>query len=211
MTYNKDNNNKKIGSTLLNICKINLTGFTLVELVVGMGVFAMILLGSSIIFQNVIQGQSRAISSQTTQESMRYVFEVISKEMRMAKKDFDGTCNNGNAGEVFGTNVAGDALYFKNEYDECVAYINSANDRFQISRIPKDSFAGMSSHVFYDITPDELAVSNLQFYDDAGDEQEAVTIVMTLNTLNAYFIQSRMDLQTTVSNRYYLEDELISS
>jgi len=194
----------------LNTYKTNPVGFTLVELVVGMGVFAMILLGTSIIFQNVIQGQSRAISSQTTQESMRYVFEVIAKEIRMAKKDFDGTCNNGNAGAVFSANVDGDALYFKNEYDECVAYINSANNRFQISRIPIDSFSGIGGHVFYDITPDELSVGNLQFYNDAGDEQEAVTIVMTLNTLNAYFIQSRMDLQTTVSNRYYLESELIA-
>jgi len=185
-------------------------GFTLMEMVVGMGIFSMILLGSSIIFQNVIQGQSRAISSQSTQESMRYVFEVIAKEIRVAKRDFSGACNNGNIGNVFSTNIDGDALYFKNEYDECVAYINSANDRFQISRIPEASFGGIGSHVFYDITPDELAVSNLQFY-EVGDEQEAITIVMTLNTLNAYFIQSRMDLQTTISNRYYLQDELVSS
>ncbi|MFA6551748.1 MAG: prepilin-type N-terminal cleavage/methylation domain-containing protein [Patescibacteria group bacterium] len=196
--------------TLINNRKDNLMGFTLIEMVVGMGVFAMILLGSSIIFQNVIQGQSRAISSQNTQESMRYVFEVIAKEIRMAKKDFDGKCNNGDAGHVFNTNAAKDALYFRNEYDECVAYANSANKRFQISRVPAAGFSGIGSHVYYDITPDELTVSNLQFY-ETGSEQEAVTIVMTLNTLNAYFIQSRMDLQTTVSNRYYLENELVGN
>jgi len=187
--------------------KKNDTGFTLVELVVGMGVFAMILLGTSVIFQNVIQGQSRAISSQTTQEAMQYIFETMAKEIRMARKDFDGKCNNNKPGKVFNADTVG-KLYFRNEYDECVSYIKSVNNRLQISRVPEGSYSGIGSHVYYDITPDELAVSNLQFY-ETGGTQEAITVVMTLNTLNAYFIQSRMDLQTTISNHYYLEDKLV--
>ncbi len=201
-------NIKKI--ILLNNYKNDLKGFTLLEMVVGMGVFALILLGITGIFQNVIQGQARAISSQTTQEAMRYAMEVMAKEMRMAQKDFDGLCNNGESGSVFYVNPAGDELYFRNEYDECVSYINSANSRLQISRVPVDSYAGTGSHIYYDITPDELRVSNLEF-GETGDEQEAITVVMTLNTYNAYFIQSRMDIQTTISNRYYLEDKLVTS
>ena len=52
-------------------------GFSLIELIVAMGMFGVVMLMATGIFNSVINGQRRAIASQNTQESMRYVFEVI--------------------------------------------------------------------------------------------------------------------------------------
>lgn len=184
------------------------SGFTLLELVVGMGIFSLVVLSATAIFQKVVEGQSMAIAAQNTQEAMRFASEAISKEIRMAERDFDGKCNDGEAGEVFAVRDSNTKLYFRNEYGECVAYA-SINNFFVVSRIPEASFSGVSGHNsnYDDITPDEINVSNLKFY-ERGDLQEAVTITMTVNSKGRYLLQSQMDMETTISSRYYLESKL---
>jgi len=173
-------------------------GFTLLELVVGMGIFILIMTASTAIFQQVMSGQLQALSAQNTQEAMRYALEVSAKEMRMAQKDFDGICTNGQAGKIFVASADNKTLYFKNEYDQCVVY-TSDSGVFKIAR-------GGSG--YENLTPDEISVTNLKFY-PKSDNQEAVTVTMTINSLGQYFYQSQMDTQTTISSRYYLESKLI--
>ena len=173
----------------------NKKGFSLLELIVSMGIFSVIVLSSIAIFQRVIEGQRLAIASQNTQESLRYVFEVISKEIRTAKKDL-GTCANVPDDQVFAVS-RGSTLYFKNQDGDCVTY-QLTNNRFYITR-------GVDSGY---ITPDEVYISNLIFTarSSSATTQPAVTITMTLynetfGTKDLY--KSAMDLQTTISSRSY--------
>ncbi len=170
----------------------NNRGFSLLELVVGLGIFSVIVLSSTAIFQRIIDGQRMAIASQNTQESLRYTMEHISKEIRMALED-DGTCT-GSAGSIFAVGADNSILYFKNQDGECVIYTSESN-RFKITRGSNSGY----------ITPDDIYVSNLKFYLKSTN-QPAVTLTMRVNNLRfggRDLYRSQMDAQTTISSRYY--------
>lgn len=171
----------------------NLEGFTLLDIIVGVAIFTAVTLSSTAIFQQVIKGQRHAIAAQNTQESVRYAFEVMSKEIRNAQID-NGTCIT--SGQVY--ELKAGALYFKNQFGECVVYA-LVNARLQITRT--GSIAAF-------ITPDEVVVSRLNFdIKPIGlDKQSAVTIIMGLyNTAfgDIDIYKSQIDLQTTISSRSY--------
>ncbi|MCK9578937.1 MAG: type II secretion system GspH family protein [Methanoregula sp.] len=172
-------------------------GFTLLELIVAVGVFAIIALSATSIFQKVVEGQRRAIAAQNTQESVRYVLETISKEIRNAKVNDDSlpSCSGIDAGKIFKL-VSASELKFKNQYGSCVIYkIDSS--AFKISRDNGTSFMP--------ITPDNVQISNLNFILKNGG-QNAVAVVMKIenNTTDIRF-KLPLELQTTISSRYYTE------
>ena len=69
----------------INFKKIkNNLGVTLIELIVAVALFSVTILSAMQIFQMVVEGQRSAIAAQSVQESMRYAFEIMSKEIRMA-------------------------------------------------------------------------------------------------------------------------------
>lgn len=174
----------------------NKKGFTLLELIVAVGVFAIVALSATSIFQKVVEGQRRAIAAQNTQESVRYVLETIAKEIRNAMPNDDSrypVCASVGASDTF-TIVSG-VLYFKNQYGNCVSY-KLDSGAFKISR------AGAA---FLPITPDNVQLSNLSFIlKNSG--QKAVTVAMKIenNTSDARF-KLPLEIQTTISNRYYTE------
>ena len=61
-------------------------GTTLIEMIVAVAIFATSVLTATQIFQIGIQGQRKSMAAQNIQESMRYAFEVMDKEMRSAQK-----------------------------------------------------------------------------------------------------------------------------
>ncbi|MCG2695682.1 prepilin-type N-terminal cleavage/methylation domain-containing protein, partial [Candidatus Parcubacteria bacterium] len=70
---------------MLNKIIKNNAGVTLLELTVAVAIFSFAVLSATQIFKMVLEGQRSAIAAQSTQESMRYALEVMSKEIRMAK------------------------------------------------------------------------------------------------------------------------------
>jgi len=74
-----------------NIKKINKFGFgdeggySLIELLVSITVFVMIISVNSNIFISAIKGQEKAIATQNVSDSARYLMEVMSKELRVAR------------------------------------------------------------------------------------------------------------------------------
>ncbi len=69
-----------------------LTGFTLIELIVVMGVF-MFVIGAAIgIFISIVQHQKKILAEQELLNQVSYVEEYMSKAMRMATKDTAGNC-----------------------------------------------------------------------------------------------------------------------
>jgi len=181
----------------------NKSGVTLLEMVVAVAIFTVVMLSATKIFQMVIESQRGAIAAQNLQESMRYAFEVMAKEIRMAQKVTSGSDCTGQY-NIPSSNViyhlsSGQELRFKNIYNECVKYYLDGT-RLKIGRKPD---VGSVAEGY--ITPDEIEVSNLQFevVDNVGTVQSMVTIKMDIEAAGKAIHKQTMKIQTTISSRYY--------
>lgn len=178
----------------------NKQGFSLIEVLVSTVLFVVILLSASGIFKMVIESQRRAISSQNVQENLKYFLEVVSKEIRMAKKDAEGTCPNLSSTSTFAlsSNSYGDILYLKNYHGECVTYY-LAHDTEGISRF-RISRDGLSDY----ISPGKIDVSALHFNITEGvNSQPIVTVNLRAKAIGAEQYSEEMVIQTSLTSRYY--------
>ena len=168
-------------------------GFSLLEMVISISIFASSILMITQIFLKVNEGQRNIIAAQNIQESMKYAFEVISKEIRNPIRDSSGICIA--AGDVY-EDTGNDHLKFLNQYGECVIY-DLQNDLNGISRLAIDRGTGS---VY--VTPDDIEVYNLWFEVDNTD-QEKVTIVIDTKAIGKEIDEHNMKIQTTISARLY--------
>ncbi len=67
-------------------------GFTLVEIMVAVGIFALLGTAFTGFFISSLQAQRETLISQTMIDNISYNLEYISRSIRMAKKDMDGDC-----------------------------------------------------------------------------------------------------------------------
>jgi len=191
----------------------NNQGVSLLELIVAIAIFIAMMLLVTGIFKSVVEGQRSAIAAQNTQESMRYAFEVMSKEIRNAKGTYGGSaCDSSPVGvptyKVYNTSEtggadSGDELYFENKKGECVAYYienDGGINRLKIWRDTEEFF----------ITPDEIEIASLEFTvtDDEKDTfhsvQPRVTITMEVEMAGGKAMHKQpMVMQTTISSRFY--------
>lgn len=181
-------------------------GISLLELIVSMGIFVIVTLLVNGIYINIVNSQKQAIASQITQESFRFAFEVMSKEIRAAQGVFEGSdCpappNTNGYYKIFNNAANNDekitgALYFKNVEGQCVIY-DMDNNRLRINR------GGIVGY----ITPDELKFLDLKFSindglaNAVGVFQPTVTIMAEAEMKNLPTEHIRM--QTTISSREY--------
>jgi len=182
----------------------NKKGVTLLEMLVSIAIFSVVVLSATEIFKLVIVGQRDAIASQNLQESMRYTFETMAKEIRMAK------ISNNDCASEFGlpaavnkvynlsSNVDGDILYFKNKDDICVAYYLEG-DILKVRR--GDDVAPT--------TPAKIKVNQLEFTvaDDLigayHSTQPSATMKMDVEVIGREVNMPVTRIQTTISSRYY--------
>ena len=61
------------------------SGYSLIELMVAVGVFAIVVAATSGTFITSLRGQQKARTVQNTADNIRYAMEVMGKEMRMGK------------------------------------------------------------------------------------------------------------------------------
>ena len=178
-------------------------GFTLIEVLVSVTIFAVIILAITNIFKLSIDGERSAIATQNVQESLKYFLEVTGREMRMAQRN-NGVCTGIPDNVIFQRTAGspGDTLYFKNYYGECVTYSLAAdgtNLRFKISR----KNAGGTLADF--ISPAKIKINNLHFMVNsvASTTQPMVTINLDAIALGESQFKSAMSIQTSITSRYY--------
>ena len=201
----------------------NQKGFSLLEMMVAISIFIIIVVVTMDIFKNSIENQKNIVAVQNTQESMRYVFEVISKEIRLAKESntdcdsiitslgFPSVTANSKLYHSALTNDGKNILYFKNKDDECVAYYieNDSNGVSRLKIFRDDISDGFDNTSFY-ITPDEINVNSFDFkiidntISAINTLQPRATVRMEIIANNSQDIYKQtINIQTTISSRYY--------
>lgn len=177
--------------------KKNNKGVTLLELMVAVSLFSITILMATRIFKTVIDGQRDAIAAQNMQESIRYTFERISKEIRMAQKDISGSCT-GTADKVYDTNAGNNELIFLNYHGECVTY-SLGDYRLQIQRQIIDPSP-------LPITLKKIRINSLQFEllgSNLETDQLMVVIKIDAEAEAKEQFKHRLKTQTSISTRYY--------
>lgn len=179
-------------------------GFTLIEILVSVSIFAVIILSVTSIFKLAIDGQRSAIATQNVQESLKYFLEVTAKEMRMAQKD-NGVCSDIPDDEIFvviAQTATNDVLHFKNYDGECVYYFLATDGKTQRFKIKREK--GLVTKEDF-ISPSKIRINDLHFVLSglAADEQHKVTLNLNANSLDSGKFDSNMTLQTSITSRYY--------
>jgi len=185
--------------------KQNKRGVTLLEITVSVAIFSVVILSATQIFRMVIEGQRNAIASQNIQESMRYAFEAMAKEIRTAiisnhdcESLFDPPAVAANKIYNVTANGEGDILYFKNKDDVCVAYYLE-EEALKVLREPDIALT----------TPSKIKVTALNFKvaDDLigafHSRQPLATMKMDIEAVGKDIHKQTMKIQTTIASRYY--------
>jgi len=199
----------------------NTKGFSLLEITVSIGIFSFLMILATGIFQSVIRGQGSAIASQDTQESLRYVYEVMGKEIRNAQRGTESDTvanshiclldNSDTDNRVFNISTNGDfgatsnIFYFKDKNGQCIYYF-LINDVLMIHR---DDMAGSTYTVA--TTPQSISVTAFEtvINDNAYNEvfsnwvQPDVTFRVTAEAKGHEFLNNETKIQTTISSRMY--------
>ena len=169
----------------------------MIEMIVAVSIFAITVVSLTEIFTLMLNGQRSAIASRNLQENIRYAFEVMAKEVRMARINAVwhdvSSCDNITVGKIYESYSNGAELRFKNYHNECTVY-SLEDGRIKIER----------DGVYGYITPDEIRVSDLEFLvtDNYTTRQSFVTMKMDIETVGIKNNQN-MTMQTSLSSRYY--------
>ena len=170
-----------------HITKNYVRGFTLIELIMAMGIFIFIVLIISGVFVTSLRSQRKNTAFQEIQENGRYILEMMMKEIRMSKINTDfGTFENLN---IERNDTGANVFYY---FDNNQIYREETNPQTgEVVSLPINSDLVKVNHLkFY--------VSNLlPQYQETGYHR--VTVVMELESQRDP--NSKIDLQTTVVSR----------
>ena len=181
----------------------NKRGFTLMEMMIAVAIFALITVMAASIFRNTMTAQRQSISEVDAEESVKYFMEVFSREVRTAER-------NSSTGDVCGVGsnhilVASDdgsELYFKNQAGACVVY-KTVVDPKNILRVDVRRYSDIDDYEAY-LSPASLPLKSLAFVVD--DVSSTTQPVVTLNLKLAVPSNNQLtdyNIQTTISPREF--------
>ncbi|NTU98962.1 prepilin-type N-terminal cleavage/methylation domain-containing protein [Candidatus Falkowbacteria bacterium] len=180
----------------------NEQGFTLVEIVVSLGIFAMLVVVMGGIFGNVIASQRSAIASKNVGESLSYAMEVITKELRSARRDaFEGnaSCPDVEDGRMYSSSTAPTALTFQNKDQYCIKYYIE-NQTLMMERA---SSTDMSDVIIASTTSSRIKVTDLKFKITDEDYLQPLVTFRIEAESDKSVNKQKTAVQTTVSSRSY--------
>ncbi len=168
-------------------------GFTLVELLVGVAVFALVGGIASGILVSGLRAQRKSLAYQEILDQTSYLMEYISRAVSMAKKDDVGGIINCLTGDKvnYEINPSTQGIKFRNYKNECQEFYLENNQL-------KENKAGN----IYNLTSSGLQVTYfnigpLDTWDQDDDSQPRVTLSLAIQGKE----QSKIKIQTTISQR----------
>jgi len=181
-----------------------LTGFSLIEMIVAIGLFAVIVIISIGILIDVSKAQMKAANVQATQDNIRFSLELLTKEMRTGSNYVLTTkCV---PAEDFGSEIS-----FKVAIgDDRVYYLDTISrdaDNKPLMRIMRVKGVDCTVGDINPLTAEDVLVESLQFKlfgeaEGINDGQPVAVIALKVKSKNTKIqLESSMNLQTTVTQR----------
>lgn len=157
-------------------------GFTLIEMIVAIGLFSVVMMLSMAGFLNISDLQKKSSAIRVSNDNMNFAMETMSREIRTGSSYSEGADN---------------SLHFTSISSNNMVYsLNNITHQIEIS---KDGGASFSP-----LTSSELEISKLKFVikgEGSGDGQPNVTIIMEGSSGVSEKTKSYLNLQTTVTQR----------
>lgn len=165
-------------------------GFTLVELLVAVSVFAIVGGIASEILVSGLRAQRKSLAFQELLSETSYFIEYVSRAVRMAKKDIDGNCT----GLATANYAKADSkIMFENYQGICQEFYLEGN---QLKQKKGENVS--------DLTSANLTVSHFQIGpEDSWDQDDNLQPRVTLSFEVAGKEQSKIKIQTTISQRNF--------
>lgn len=175
-------------------------GYTLIEVLVAATLFFMVIAGPTGLFISSMRNQARVLALRETVDNTSHVMEHISRSLRMARKDIDGTCiTSGKNYENPGSDLS--KVRFLN-YDGLCQEFSLINDRLEEKKSVDGSNENLGAGNY--LTSDDLIINFLNFKlsgeSQEDDLQPRLTIVFEINK-KGQPESTRTRIQTTVSQR----------
>ncbi|MFH1175577.1 MAG: prepilin-type N-terminal cleavage/methylation domain-containing protein [bacterium] len=176
--------------------------FTLIETIVAVSILSTVMLTITGIFSSVMKAQRQMLGMQDVQNSARFLLESLSRELRMAIIDEDGTCIT--AGQTF-EDPAGNglALSFLNYKHECVRY--SWGGPMVGGPLSKTVTVGADTTTL-SLTENNLVLEALHFYvrdNRAAGAHPFVSFFIALRRPNTTDDEQSIKIQSSLSARSY--------
>lgn len=175
-------------------------GYTLIEIMVAVGIFFVIIAAPTGFFVASLKGQQRALASQELLDNVSYALEYISRSIRMTKKDdieISGvTLNCLTEGYKVNYAITAQGIKFRNYNNECQEFF------LEGGRL-KESKDGVINY----LTSDDLMVEKFEISlsgeDQADTLQPKVTLFLEVkgNRGSSPDLQPVIKIQTTISQR----------
>lgn len=171
-------------------------GFTLIEMLVALGIFAVLLVAVINVFVSGFRYQRRAVEMQTVQREGSYMLETISREIRMAT-GINPNQRGINSSKISFVNHEGHQVdYCRASQLGTTVTCNDAGDYFAMI----DNTVGSADIV----NSSDVRVNNMKFYvsnQDFALSQPRITIVLSMRSKRDS--SAELTLQSTVSMRLY--------
>jgi len=182
----------------------NNLGFTLVEMMVVIGVLSIVIVGLIAIFVSAIQIQRYVASAYQLLDQSSYIMEYMTRAIRLAKKDLEGNCitQYNSYGYYDEINDSGIKFTNKNEDGDCIGFFLDNTDK-RLKQYKKESGGGQA--VISPLTSSAMEVSAFNVIlagesQETDQEQPKATIYLEIKVKGAGS-QPSIKLQTTVSMR----------
>ena len=164
------------------------SGFTLIEVLVAMSIFAVVISVAIGVFVSGSGSQKKILEFNITQREASYLMETVSRELRMATAIDISQENNNNS-----------SVEFTNYDEDLIKYCRSVADGSCTDNDTGDYFA-RDGEV---INSPDIKIEHLRFYvtDDFNQTQPIITVSMKVKSVNqsgAEFV-----LQNSISMRLY--------
>lgn len=171
-------------------------GFTLLEMLISIGIFSVVVIATIGITLSVTQAQIKAANIQVIQDNIRFSLELMTKEMRTGTNFvISGYCTLVPDAEISFEGNSGNRAYF----------LDSSTNT--IMRLKQKIASASDCLVASALTSEEISVDNLKFLLSGQaigptDGQPKITITISLTSKSPKFqLESSMNLQTTVIQR----------
>lgn len=181
--------------SLIQRAEVEPRGFTLIELMVAISIFATVMGVASSMLMTSLRGQRKSITAQNVADNVRFATEMMSKEIRMGK-GFTADNNASACGATFCRLQFTSTM--PNRYNKPVVFY------LEGGQIMFDDDTGDAISPGTITSPQNISINSLEFVvsGNLGNSQPRITIVMRAESIGTTAdVRTSLDIQTTISPR----------